>query len=60
MCDEGIVVGIVEVQIRSWLLVAEEKCLVNVWCRVRFEKEGEDGEEVGRRGQEDYCRGKWG
>lgn len=51
MCDEGMVGGKVAIRIRRWLLGTEEKCLVNVWCRARFEKEGEDGEEVGRRGQ---------
>lgn len=60
MCDEGMVSGIVAVRIRRWLLGAEEKCSVNVWCSARFEKESEDGKEVGRRGQEGYCRGKWG
>lgn len=41
---------------------AEEKGLMDVWCRAWFEKEGEGGEEVGGRGQEGYCGGKrgWG
>lgn len=29
---------------------AGEKGLMDVWCRAGFEKEGEGGEEVGRRG----------
>lgn len=60
MCDEGIVGGIVAVRIRRWSVGAEEKGLVDVWCRARFEKEGEGGEEVGRRGQEVHCGGKRG
>ncbi len=60
MCDEGMVGGIMAVRIRSWWVGAEEKGLVDMWCRARFEKEGEGGEEVGRRGQEGYCGGKRG
>lgn len=39
---------------------ADEKRLMDVLCRAGFEKEGEGGEEVGRRGQEGYCGGKRG
>lgn len=54
MCDEGCVVVVIIIIMMISVVGRLEKNGMNVWCRSRFEKEGEGGDEVRgrRRGEE--------